>query len=80
MVQEIPINEEIFIGGDFNRHVGTSHSGFENIHGGCGFGDRNEAENTILDFVVSYDTILANIWFRKRDYHLITYKSGGNIS
>ena len=45
----------------------TSCSGFENVNEGCGFGDRNETENTILDFIVSYDMILVNTWFRKRD-------------
>ena len=55
MVQGILIKEKIFIGGDFNGHVGTSRSGFENVDGRCGFGDRNETRNTILDFVVSYD-------------------------
>ena len=38
VMQGIPIEEKIFIGGDFNGHVGNSRSGFENIHGGYGFG------------------------------------------
>ena len=37
-------------------------------------------KNSILDFDVSYDMILANTWFRKLDSHLITYRSGGNAS
>ena len=45
VVQGIPIEEKIFIEGDFNGHVGTSRFGFENVHGGCGFGDRNEARH-----------------------------------
>ena len=59
-MQGISVKEKIFIGGDFNGHVGNSCSGFENIHGGYGFGDRKDAGNSILDFVVSYDMILAN--------------------
>ena len=65
MVQGILIEEKIFIRIDFSGHVGASHSGFESVHGGYCFGDRNEARNTILDFFVSYDMILANNWFRK---------------
>ena len=64
-MQGIPIEEKIFIGGDFNGHVGNSHSGFENVHGRFDFGDRNDAGNSILDFAVSYDMILANTCFRK---------------
>ena len=77
-MQEILIEEKISIGGDFNGHVGNSRSGFENVHGGYGFGDRNDTGNSILDFAVSYDMILANTWFRKLDSFLITYRSGGN--
>ena len=33
-MQGIPAEEKIFIGGDFNGHVGNSRSGFENVHGG----------------------------------------------
>ena len=65
MVQRIPIEEKIFIGVDFNGHIRTSRSGFENVHRGCGFGDRNEAENIILNFAISYDMILVKTWFRK---------------
>ena len=50
------------------------------IHIKSGFGDRNEAGNSILGFVVSYDMTLANTWFRKIDSHLIIYRSGGNAS
>ena len=80
VVQRISIKEKICIWDDFNGHVRTSRSGFENVNEGCGFGDRNETKNTILDFIVSYDIILVNTWFRKRDIHLITYKSGGNAN
>ena len=38
VMQGIPTEENIFIGGDFNGHVGNSRSGFENVHGGYGFG------------------------------------------
>ena len=59
-MQGIPAEEKIFIGGDFNGHVGNSRSGFENVHGGYDFRDRNDARNLILDFAISYDMILAN--------------------
>ena len=79
-MQRIPVEEKIFIGDNFNGHVGNSRSGFENVHEGYGFGDRNDVGNSILDFAVSYDMILANTWFKKLDSHLITYRSGRNAS
>ena len=33
VMQGIPLEEKIFIGGDFNGHVRNSRSGFENVHG-----------------------------------------------
>ena len=34
VMQGILVEEKIFIGGDFNGHVGNSRSGFENVHEG----------------------------------------------
>ena len=42
--------------------------------------ERNESGNSILDFVLSYNLILANTWFRKREFHLITFRSGSSAS
>ena len=79
-MQETPIREKFFIGGDLNGHVGTSRYGFDSIHGRFGFGNRNEPSNSILHFDLSYDLILANTWFRKRESHLITFRSGSSAS
>ena len=79
-MQGIPVEEKIFIGGDFNGYVRNSRSGFENVHKGYCFGDRNDTKKSILDFAVSYDMILANTWFRKLDFHLIIYRSGENAN
>ncbi|KAL6580722.1 hypothetical protein OROMI_006645 [Orobanche minor] len=54
--------------------------GFESVHGGFGFGDRNEAGNGILDFALAYDLGIMNTWFEKRDSHLVTYRNRGNAS
>ena len=70
----IPQGEHVFIGGDFNGHVGKDRGGYEMVHGGQGFGDRNNFGEAILDFAVAYDLIVANTFFRKRDGHLITFK------
>jgi len=62
-VQGIPIKENLFIGGDLNGHVGTSHYRFDSVYGGFSFGKRNKSGNLILVFTLSYDLILANTWF-----------------
>jgi len=45
MVQDIPFREKLFIGGDLNVHVRTSHYEFDSVHGGFDFGKRNELGN-----------------------------------
>ncbi|KAL6579441.1 hypothetical protein OROMI_009657 [Orobanche minor] len=80
VVERIPMSEKLIIGGDLNGHVGVSRDGFESVHGGFGFGDRNEAGNDILDFALAYDLGIMNTWFEKRDSHLVTYRNGGNAS
>ena len=80
VVQSIPTTERLYIGGDLNGHVGTSRSGFDSIHGGFGYGTRNGEGETILDFAQSYDLLIVNTWFKKRDSHLVTYRSGANAT
>ena len=46
------------------------------VHGGYGFGDRNEAGKSILDFALASDLVVANTMYKKREEHLITFKSG----
>jgi len=40
IVQRIPIREKIFIGGDLNERVETSHYGSDSVHGGFSFGGK----------------------------------------
>jgi len=53
VVKNIPQNEGILIGGDFNGHIGSRGEGYETVHGGFGYGVRNSAVVSILDFVVA---------------------------
>ncbi|KAL6503308.1 hypothetical protein OROGR_025231 [Orobanche gracilis] len=43
VVQQVPREEKMVLGGDLNGHVGSRRDGFESVHGGFGFGDKNEA-------------------------------------
>lgn len=41
LMRGIPQGEHVFIGGDVNTRVGKDHGGYEIVHVGHGFGDRN---------------------------------------
>ncbi|PVH38854.1 hypothetical protein PAHAL_5G370400 [Panicum hallii] len=60
MVSTVPISEKLFIGGDLNSHVGATNVGYERVHGGFGYGSRNEGGGS-------------NTLFRKRESHLVTF-------
>ncbi|XP_060872665.1 uncharacterized protein LOC132946637 [Metopolophium dirhodum] len=72
--------EEIGIGGDMNGHVGCDRTGYDRVHGGYGFGLRNDAGRKVLDFATAYELAIVNTYFRKRGEHYVTYKSGRNMS
>ena len=42
LVRAVPSSEKFFIGGDLNGHVGISSACFEAVHGGFGYGSRNQ--------------------------------------
>ena len=75
MVRAVP-SSELFIRGDLNDHVGTSSAGFEAVQGGFGYGSRNQEGEEVLDFVLAFDLMIANTFFRKRQSHLVTFSSG----
>ena len=76
VVAKIPLNEVLIPGGDWNGHVGSTADGFDEVHGGFGYGERNEEGGRLLDFAVAHDLVIGNTWFKKRLNHLITYESG----
>ncbi|RZC03247.1 2-keto-3-deoxy-L-rhamnonate aldolase [Glycine soja] len=80
VLQDIPQGEKVFLGGDLNGHVGSVARGFEGVHGGFGLGEMNGEGKSILEFSEALNLSIANTWFKKREEHLITYKSGGTCS
>ena len=63
--------------GDGNGHVGHAGTEYREVHGGMGYGRSEpnvEGERT-LEYALAFDLLLGNICFKKRDSHLITYKS-----
>ncbi|XP_070011569.1 uncharacterized protein [Nicotiana sylvestris] len=75
IVRSIPPSERLFIGGDFNSHIGSSAVSYTEVHGGFGVGERDGGGTSLLDFAKAFDLVIANSSFPKRDEHRVTYKS-----
>jgi hypothetical protein len=80
LVSSVPISDKLFIGGDLNGHVDSTRVGFDGVHGGFGYGSRNQEGEGVLNFALAYDLIVANALFRKRVSHLVTFSSGQHCS
>ena len=68
--------------GDWNGHVGSSGSGYKEVHGSYGYGklDPDSEGERILDYALAYDLFFGNTCFKKGDSHLITYRSGNTAT
>jgi len=75
VIQEVPRSEKLFIGGDFNGHIGAEAAGYDEVRGGFGFGERNAGGVSMLDFEVAFDLLVANSFFKKKEDHLVTFTS-----
>ncbi|XP_070028916.1 uncharacterized protein [Nicotiana sylvestris] len=52
--------EKLFIGGDFNGHIGSSADGYAEVHGGFSFGVRNRGGMSLLDFARTSELVIVN--------------------
>ena len=68
--------------GYWNGHVGSTGSGYKEVHGGYGYGkpDPDSEGERIQEYALAYDLFLGNTCFKKRDSHLITYRSGNTAT
>ena len=55
--------ELVIIAGDLNGHVGKASDGYEGIHGGRGFGNRNTEGERILEFCDATGMVVTNTMF-----------------
>ncbi|XP_070020869.1 uncharacterized protein [Nicotiana sylvestris] len=76
IVRQVPPAEKLFIGGDFNGHIGACAGGYGEVHGGFGFGERNGGGTTLLDVAKAFRLVIANSRFPKRREHLVTFQNG----
>nr|XP_016476246.1 PREDICTED: uncharacterized protein LOC107797838 [Nicotiana tabacum] len=72
-VRGIPHNEKLFIGRNFNGHIGEMSRGYDDVHGRFSF--RNEGGTSLLDFAIAFYLVAANLCFQKREDHLVTFQN-----
>ncbi|XP_009757832.1 uncharacterized protein [Nicotiana sylvestris] len=75
IVHNIPLAERLFIGGDFNGHIGSSVGGYSEVHGSFGFGEQNRGGVSLLDFAKAFELVIAYSSFPKREENLVTFQS-----
>ncbi|XP_070039935.1 uncharacterized protein [Nicotiana tomentosiformis] len=75
VVRGILHTEKLFIGGDFNGHIGATSGGYDDVHDCFSFGDRNERRTFLLDFAKAFDLVIVNSSFPKKEEHLVTFQS-----
>ena len=76
VVSKIPASEQLTVCGDWNGHIGSQSTGFEEVHGGQAIGKRNTEGERILEFAFANELVVRNTWFKKTPEHLVTYQSG----
>ncbi|KAL8144645.1 hypothetical protein AgCh_003002 [Apium graveolens] len=76
--RNIQVDQFLFVDDDFNGHISEQVDGYQGIHGGFGYGIRNESGLKILGFVRAHALVLVNSYFPKRENNLITFRSGGH--
>ena len=76
-IESVSKEERIVLGADLIGHVGEGNIGDEKIMGRYGAGTRNKEGSMVVDFAERMDLAIVNIYFKKKDKHRVTYKSGG---
>ncbi|XP_047484204.1 uncharacterized protein LOC125035937 [Penaeus chinensis] len=76
IIQDIPESEKVLVGADLNGYVGKRSDGYQRVHGGKGYSQKDTEGERILECAESLDMTAVNTFCQKRDEHLITYKSG----
>jgi len=66
----------VVLAGDMNGHDGSSNVGYDGMHGGFGYGDRNADGSRILEFADRLNLVICNILFIKQESQMVTYAAG----
>lgn len=75
--EEIPADERLVIGADFNVHVGEGKFGEVDVLGEFGLKKRNTQGQTLVDFAQRMKLYIVNTHFQKNEEERVTFMSGG---
>ena len=73
LVSCIPLNEMVVLAGDRNGDIGSCNIGYDEMHGGFGYGDRNADGSRILEFADRLKLVICNPLFMLQESQLVTY-------
>ena len=76
LIESVSKQERIVLGVNLNGHVGKGNIGDEKIMGRYGAGTRNKEGLMVIEFAKRMDLAIVNTYFKKKDEHRVTYKSG----
>ena len=77
LIERVSKQERIFLGADLNGHVSKGNIRNEEIMARYGGETRNKKRSMIVDCAKRMDLAIVNTYFKKKDEHKVTYKSGG---
>ena len=77
LVENVPKEERIVLGADLNGHVGEGNIGDEEIMGRYNARTKNKKGSMVVDFGKRMDLVIVYTYFKKKNEHRVTYKSGG---
>ncbi|XP_009624302.1 uncharacterized protein [Nicotiana tomentosiformis] len=75
IVRNVLPAERLFIGGDFNGHIGSAAGVYGKVHDDFGFGDMIGGGTSLLNFTKDFELVIAKSSFMKREEHLVTFQS-----
>ena len=77
LIESVSKEARIVLGADLNGYVGEGNIGDEEIMGRYGAETRNKEGAMVVDFGKRMDLAIVNTYFKKKDEHRVTYKTGG---
>ncbi|KAI5106538.1 hypothetical protein C0J45_4235 [Silurus meridionalis] len=77
VVEGNPRNKRLVIWADFYRHVVNRNRGDKKVMGRYGVRVKNVEGQMVVDFAKRMEIAVVNTYFKKKEDHRVTYKSGG---
>ena len=79
LIESVSKQERIVLDADRNEHVGKGNIGDVKIMGRYSAGTRNNEGSMVVNFAKRIDLAVVNIYFKKKEKHKVTYKSGKKV-